>query len=131
MRKVVAAIMVREDGMLLICQRSKAQALPLKWEFPGGKIEPGEEPAAALKRELNEELGIDAEIGEPLTKFIHNYRNGGGVELDFYRVTRYSGSLENRIFADVRWVPRESLPNFDFLEADVKLVREIAAGKLL
>lgn len=132
MRQVVAAIIVRPaDGKLLICQRSKNQALPLKWEFPGGKIEAGESPAAALKRELQEELGIDAEVGEELTRFVHTYRNGGGVELAFFRVLNYTGEIQNKIFHDVRWVDRAALPGFDFLEADVKLVREIAAGRIV
>ena len=132
MKQVVAAIITRDsDEKILICQRRKEQALPLKWEFPGGKIEIGEQPVAALKRELDEELGIDAEIGEELTRFVHSYKNGGGVELAFFRVRTFSGELTNRIFRDVRWVTRESLPQFDFLEADIKLVREIAAGSIL
>jgi 8-oxo-dGTP diphosphatase len=132
MRQVVAAIMVREsDGKLLICQRGKNQPLPLKWEFPGGKIEPNEEPVAALRRELQEELGIEAEVGQELIRFTHTYRNGGGIELTFFRILSYQGDLQNRIFEDIRWVERTTLPSFDFLEADVKLVREIAAGKVI
>jgi 8-oxo-dGTP diphosphatase len=129
MRQVVAAIITREpDHKILICQRKKDQPLPLKWEFPGGKVEPGEEPIAALRRELHEELGIDAEIGEQVTRFQHAYKNGGGVELTFFRIIGYTGDIKNLIFQDIRWVDRRSLPRFDFLEADVKLVREIAAG---
>lgn len=132
MKQVVAAIMVREpDKKILICQRTKTQPLPLKWEFPGGKIEEGEEPEAALRRELEEELGIRAEIGAEVSRFVHHYRNGGGVELAFYLVDRYEGEIDNRIFKDVRWVDRKELPKFDFLEADVKLVKEIAAGDVV
>lgn len=131
-RQVVAAIIERkEDRKILICQRTKDQPLGLKWEFPGGKIEPGEEPKQALERELDEELGIRAEIGEELTRFVHTYRNGKSVELAFFRVLNYVGEVQNRIFKDICWAERESLPSFDFLEADVKLVREIAAGKIL
>ena len=63
MRQVVAALILK-DGKVLICQRTQHQPMPLKWEFPGGKIEPGEHPEAALKRELDEELGIEAVIGQ-------------------------------------------------------------------
>lgn len=132
MKQVVAAIMIRnEDKKILICQRTKSQPLPLKWEFPGGKIEEGEEPVAALRRELEEELGILAEIGPEVARFLHHYKNGGGVELAFFLVTRFEGEIANKIFKDVRWVDRRELPRFDFLEADVKLVKEIAAGKIV
>lgn len=132
MRQVVAAIFVRdEDSKILVCQRKKDQPLPLKWEFPGGKIEPGEQPVAALRRELEEELGITAEIGDEVAHITHQYKNGGGVELTFFRVKSFTGEIQNRIFKDVRWVERRNLPTLDFLEADVKLVKEIAAGKIV
>jgi 8-oxo-dGTP diphosphatase len=130
MKQVVAAIIIRESK-ILICQRTKDQPLPLKWEFPGGKIEIGEQPGAALRRELDEELGISAEIGSEVARIAHRYKNGGGVELAFFLVTDFSGEIQNRIFKEVRWVDRETLPKYDFLEADVKLVREIAAGKIV
>jgi 8-oxo-dGTP diphosphatase len=130
MKQVVAAIIIR-DSKILICQRTKDQPLPLKWEFPGGKIEIGEEPVAALRRELDEELGISAEIGSEVARIAHRYKNGGGVDLAFFLVTEFSGEIQNRIFKEVRWVARETLPQFDFLEADVKLVKDIAAGKVV
>jgi len=131
-RKVVAAIMVRDaDGHILICQRGLDHPLALKWEFPGGKIEPGEDPVQALRRELEEELGIQAVIGEQVTQVLHTYRNGNAVELTFFRVTEFTGELLNKIFADIQWVPRAALPKYDFLEADVNLVKEIAAGKII
>jgi len=131
-RHVVAGIILREsDSHILICQRAADQPLGLKWEFPGGKIEPGEDALQALRRELDEELGIQAHIGEQVAKILHTYRNGNAVELQFFRVENFEGELLNKIFADIRWVPRASLPEFDFLEADVKLVREIADGKIV
>ena len=129
-KQVTAAILVR-DGKVLICQRTKYQPLPLKWEFPGGKIEPGEDPRGALRRELEEELGIDAQIGREVTRLTHTYRNGGAVELHFYLVQEYEGELENRIFKDVRWVGRDEIATFDFLDADLPLVRDVAAGKIV
>ena len=131
-RKVVAAIMVRpQDAHILICQRAPDHPLALKWEFPGGKIEPGEDATQALRRELEEELGISAVIGEQVALVLHTYRNGNAVELTFFRVTEFSGELLNKIFADIKWVPRTTLPDYDFLEADVKLVKEIAEGKIV
>ncbi len=129
MKQVVAALIVRE-GKILICQRTKDQAMPFKWEFPGGKAEPGEQSKEALRRELEEELGILAEIGPEVATVQHTYGNGNAVELRFYLVEKFAGEIQNRIFHDVRWVKKEELPGFDFLEADVALVKDIAAGKV-
>lgn len=129
MKQVVAALILR-DGKILICQRTRHQAMPLKWEFPGGKIEPGESKKAALRRELEEELGILATIGPKLTTVRHAYGSSGKVELHFYVVENFQGRIENRIFRDVRWVSPADLPEYDFLEADVALVSDIASGKI-
>lgn len=129
MKQVVAGFIVQGDN-ILICQRTQYQPMPLKWEFPGGKIEPGEQPRAALRRELEEELGIDAAIGDEVVRIRHTYPNGGAVELRFYMVKAFQGEIENRIFKDVRWVGRKELPDYDFLEADAGLVKDIAAGKI-
>jgi 8-oxo-dGTP diphosphatase len=121
---------VREQE-ILCCQRTEYQALPLKWEFPGGKIEAGEEPPQALQRELEEELGIQAQIGPEIAHLQHHYQNGNAVELHFFVVERYAGEMQNRIFREMRWVNRRELPDLDFLDADRELVRRIAAGELL
>lgn len=130
MKRVVAALIVK-DGKILVCQRTKHQTMPLKWEFPGGKIEEGEQPREALRRELDEELGIDATIGDEIARIRHEYRSGNSVELRFYVVHEFRGELENRIFRDMKWAERTELPSFDFLEADLKLVSDVAAGRLL
>lgn len=129
MKRVVAALIWR-DGRLLICQRTRHQTMPLKWEFPGGKIEEGEQPRDALRRELDEELGINAVIGDEVSRFRYEYPNGNSVELRFYDVREYSGELENRIFRDIRWTEPTDLPAYDFLEADLELVKNLAARKL-
>jgi 8-oxo-dGTP diphosphatase len=130
MKQVVAALIVKDDKVL-VCQRTRHQTMPLKWEFPGGKIETGEQPRDALRRELDEELGIDATIGEEIERIRHTYKTGNSVELRFYVVRDYAGNIENRIFREIRWATRAELPNFDFLEADVKLVKAVAEGKVL
>jgi 8-oxo-dGTP diphosphatase len=130
MKRVVAALIL-QDGKVLICQRTRHQPMPLKWEFPGGKIEEGEQPRDALRRELDEELGIAANIGEEVARIRHDYKSGGSVELRFFVVHDYRGEMENRIFRDVRWVARGELPEYDFLDADLGLVGEIAQGKVI
>ncbi len=130
MKQVSAALILRDDR-LLICQRTRHQTFPLQWEFPGGKIEPGEQPQDALVRELDEELGIRARVGDEVARLRHTYPSGGIVELRFFLVREFAGELENRIFRDIRWVRRGELVHYDFLEADKKLVRDIAAGKII
>ena len=127
MKQVVAALIVK-NGKVLICQRTRHQTMPLKWEFPGGKIEDGEQPRAALRRELDEELGIHARIEQEVARICHAYKNGGSVELRFYLVREYEGEVENRIFRDVQWAKRRDLPSYDFLEADLGLVKDLARG---
>lgn len=130
MKQVVAGIIVKE-GKILVCQRTRHQTMPMKWEFPGGKIEEGEQPRDALRRELDEELGIEAVIGEEVARIRHEYKGGGAVELRFYVVREYGGELQNRIFKDVQWSEAKDLPSFDFLEADLTLVNDLAGGKLV
>jgi 8-oxo-dGTP diphosphatase len=137
LRMVVAALMLRrvadENGgslEVLICQRKPDQPMSLKWEFPGGKIEPGETPEQALERELNEELGIEAIIGPRVTRVRHKYRNGGAIDLQFFLVREFEGTLENRIFNDMRWTRLAELPEYDFLAADLGLIRDLSEGKV-
>jgi 8-oxo-dGTP diphosphatase len=130
LRLVAAALIVR-GGEVLICQRRPDQPMAMQWEFPGGKIEPGESPEQALARELNEELGITAQIGGRVTHIRHNYRHGGAVDLQFFEVREFSGELQNRIFHQFKWVKLEDLPGYDFLAADRNLIKDLAAGKLL
>ena len=130
MKQVVAALIVREEKVL-ICQRAEGQAMPFKWEFPGGKVERDEDLKDALHRELEEELGIDAVIGRKIAAIQHTYAGGNGIELYFYRVDHFKNEIQNRIFHDVRWVDRKDLTTYDFLEADTGLVKDLSAGKLL
>ena len=130
MKQVVAAV-IEQKGKLLVCQRTRHQTMPLKWEFPGGNNEAGEQPRDALRRELDEELGIRAKIGDEIARLRHTYPNGAAVELRFFVVREYDGEIENRIFRDLRWLDPKELPSYDFLEADASLVKDLAAGRLL
>jgi len=129
MKRVVAALIL-EGEKVLVCQRTRHQTMPLKWEFPGGKIEEGEQPRDALRRELEEELGVEATIGDEVARIRHEYPGGGAVELRFYVVREYRGTLQNKIFKDVQWSCLKDLPTFDFLEADLTLVNDLASGAL-
>jgi 8-oxo-dGTP diphosphatase len=130
MKRVVAGLIVK-DGKLLVCQRTRHQTMPLKWEFPGGKIEEKEQPRDALRRELEEELGILATIGDEVVRIQYEYPNRTMVELRFFVVREYQGEIENRIFKDIQWAVPRDLPKFDFLEADLTLIKDLAAGKLI
>jgi 8-oxo-dGTP diphosphatase len=130
MKRVVAAV-IEKDSKILVCQRTRHQTMPLKWEFPGGKIEEGEQPRDALRRELEEELGIHATIGDEIARVQHTYPNGGTVELRFFLVREYAGEMENRIFRDLQWSVPKNLESYDFLEADASLVKDLVAGRFL
>jgi 8-oxo-dGTP diphosphatase len=130
LRLVAAALIVR-DGEVLIGQRRPDQPMALLWEFPGGKIEAGESAEEALARELDEELGIRAQIGKRVTRVRHNYRHGGAVDLQFFAVHEFAGEIESRIYHQVRWVKLEDLEGYEFLAADRGLIKDLAAGKLL
>jgi 8-oxo-dGTP diphosphatase len=123
--EVVAAVIER-DGQILIGQRKPRGRHGLKWEFPGGKVEPGEEPRAALARELREELGIDAQIGEEIERYDFSYAGQPPTHLIFFRVTEFAGEPGNLDFAQIAWAERERLPEYDFLEGDVDFVRRFA-----
>jgi 8-oxo-dGTP diphosphatase len=125
MLQVVAAVIER-DGRFLICRRTAAQRHALKWEFPGGKVEPGESATQALTRELEEELGILDARGDEITRYAFAYPGRAAVELIFFQVREFRGEPRNLIFEEIRWEPSEKLAGFDFLEGDLEFVRSLA-----
>jgi 8-oxo-dGTP diphosphatase len=115
---VVAAVIER-DGKILIGQRQRTARHAFKWEFPGGKVEPGEDERTALKRELREELGIDAEIGEEMDRYEVQYKDGPRTLLIFLHVTKFQGEPQNLDFEQIAWAARSELASYDFLEGDM------------
>ena len=125
--RVTAAVLER-DGRILIARRGKGDPLEGKWEFPGGKMEPGESPEACLRRELREELGIETRIG-PYLGTSHFAYVHASIELVAYRATFVSGELELREHQEVAWIPSEELLAYDLAEADIPIARMLARGK--
>jgi len=124
--EVVAAVIERA-GLILIGQRKPRGRHGLKWEFPGGKVEPGEESRDALVRELREELGIEARIGDEIERYDFSYSAGHVTRLIFFRVTEFSGEPAYLDFAQIAWVERNRLPEYDFVEGDIEFVRRLAS----
>ena len=127
MVQVVAAIVERE-GLILIGQRTPQQSHALKWEFPGGKVEPGETPEQAVVRELEEELAIHAGELREMDRYQFAYPGKNAIELIFFRVGTYEGDLRNLIFHDLRWEPKEKLAGFDFVEGDRRFLDRLYTG---
>ena len=126
---VTAGIVINGDH-ILICQRHHSDAYGMQWEFPGGKVEGGEELKASLRRELAEELTIDAEIGPEVFRVRHHYPDRD-VEVVFFSVRSFRGTISNQVFEAVRWVRRDQLAEFNFLEADRELVYRISHGEIV
>ena len=126
--KVTAAIL-EKDGRIIIAQRKSSDRLSGKWEFPGGKIEPGETPEACLARELKEEFEIDVTIGEHLGSNIHHYDHIS-IELMAYRASWVGGAITMNDHKAYRWVTVDQLAEFDFAPADVPFVEMLRRGQI-
>jgi 8-oxo-dGTP diphosphatase len=124
----VAAGLIFDQDRLLVCQRHSRGSFPLKWEFPGGKLERGEGHEAALRRELKEELGIEAGFLLEIFRHEHIYPELVRVNLRFFRIENYSGEVKNRVFQQIRWVPVRELLELDFLEADLAVIQKLMAS---
>jgi 8-oxo-dGTP diphosphatase len=126
---VVAGLIIGDDDRVLITQRRADQALPLQWELPGGKVEPGEAPAAALVRELQEELGVRVSVGRIWDVVFHAYPAFDLVML-VYACRIVEGVPRPVEVADLAWVACEDLARWDILEADRPLVERLSVEKL-
>jgi len=118
----VSCAIIERDGLILAAQRSASMSLPLKWEFPGGKIDHGESAAECLRRELVEELGIQVCVGESLPASTHHYQE--------FTVTLYpficmivAGEIFLQEHSAMAWLPPAQLHNLDWAEADLPIIR--------
>ena len=125
---MVAAVLER-DGQILIGQRKKGDWNEYKWEFPGGKVEAREDPRAALARELEEELGVQAAIGRELMRYEYQYPGRPPIQLIFYRVAKFEGEPENRAFESIAWEAARNLTAYDFLDGDLDIVQRLSRGQ--
>lgn len=131
MRTVVAAVIERADRRLLIGQRRQMDTSPLKWEFPGGKVEEGETPETALARELKEELGATLRKCVPIGRVVHKYaETPEELEILFFAAEISETELIPRTFRRIAWVLPKELGDYDFLAANVSLVANLATGKI-
>jgi len=120
----VTAAVIEIDGRFLIARRKKSDRFGGKWEFPGGKIHPGETPQECLKRELKEELGIESEIGRLFCKSGFKYL-GVPLELLAYRARHISGDFVAAEHDEIRWVVPKNLKGYDFVKADMAIVDKL------
>lgn len=128
---VVAAVIERADKRILIGQRRRGDTSPLKWEFPGGKMEAGETPEGALTRELHEELGVNLKSCAEIGRVRHTYPNRGeGLEIRFFAAEIADDDVEPTTFENIAWVLPKELSEYDFLAANRQLIAEIATGKV-
>jgi 8-oxo-dGTP diphosphatase len=131
MQRVVVGIIWR-DGQVLACQRRRDVRYPLKWEFPGGKIEPDETAEEALVRELREELSITAQVGKQFFQQEWVYPEGvldphrdGAFAVAYFLIHSYTGELVNTTFESIKWVSPTELQSMDILEGNRRAIDEL------
>jgi mutator protein MutT len=122
--QTVTAALIERDGKILLARRKAGKHMGNRWEFPGGKVKPGESPQQALSRELEEELGIEARIGA----YLGSARFADGrvdLEILLYRAEHFSGTLTLREHEAIAWVDPGDLETYDLADSDRELVQRI------
>jgi mutator protein MutT len=121
MLQVTAAI-INDKGKVLICQRGAGGNCAFLWEFPGGKLEPGESKEECLARECAEELGVKIVVGNMFAETTYQYPDQA-IAFTFFNAEIVSGEITPRVHRQVRWVAPNELPQYDFCPADVEVVQ--------
>ncbi len=123
---VAVGLLLRKNSTheteLLLCQRKRSARYGLKWEFPGGKVEAGETTVDGLRRELREELHIDADIGNLYHRQHYVYPDSGTFDVHYYIVSSWSGTMVNRVFEGTAWVPVIRFGEYDILEGNLDVI---------
>ncbi|HEY8910638.1 MAG TPA: (deoxy)nucleoside triphosphate pyrophosphohydrolase [Desulfosporosinus sp.] len=127
MKEVTAAILFK-DNKVLIAQRAPGENMAGKWEFPGGKIEPGETPKECLKREIREELNVDIKVLDFFGESIYAYHSGT-IKLLAFRCEWVSGDFTLNVHSHIVWANRLELDGYDFSPADIPLMEKLMAQK--
>ena len=121
----VAVGILRKDGKVLVCQRKKGGRYELKWEFPGGKVEPGETVLDCLNRELREELSIEMQAIERMELTTADYSDGGRFEVAYCSISEFIGEPINNVFEEIRWATLDELRTLDILEGNKDFVARL------
>ena len=124
--KVVVGGLIYQNKKILICQRKEEGEHPLKWEFPGGKLNNKENNQEALKRELKEELSI--EINEMIffDEYLYEYRKlSKNFKLVFFQIFQFEGEIQNNVHQQLKWIDISKLGDYDFLEGDLKIINKL------
>lgn len=130
--RIVVAALIESRGKLLVCQRRRDSAFGCMWEFPGGKVEPGETPQQALERELREEIGVTARVGAELYRTKHKYAEmADAIELIFFACDVGEAEVKNLDFEQIAWRGPKDLRAMSFLPADRELIDRLARGSLV
>jgi 8-oxo-dGTP diphosphatase len=128
---VVTAIIERADRRILIGQRRRNDTSPLKWEFPGGKVRKGEDPQAALARELREELDVTLTRSVEMSRTRHKYATSSEeLDIRFYAAAIEEKELTPKAFEQISWVLPKELGDYDFLAANKQLIAQLATGRV-
>ena len=127
----VVAGLIEAEGKILVCQRRRGDTFELMWEFPGGKLQTGETAAEALARELREELGVEARVGEEVFRTRHRYAEmREELELIFFAAAVERAAVRNIVFERMEWRAVETLEELNFLPADREFVGKLARREI-
>ena len=128
----VVAGLIEAAGKILVCQRRRGDTFELMWEFPGGKLQVGETAVEGLARELLEELGVEARVGEEVLRTRHRYAEmSEPIELIFFAAAVEPTAIRNIVFESMEWRAVETLGELNFLSADREFVGKLARREIV